>query len=117
MVSIITMRDLQFTCLHVLATHVPASKHGEVVETTGAIFLDGHRSTKGYPPRRLFGGDAERLVGQDAGQLRDVLNVRLSIVLGCWCPAADDGTDGVQSVLVIVRAGEQVERCTPSPFQ
>ena len=66
-------RDLQLTWLCVLATHFPASEHGEVVQRRGAVFLDGHRGAEGYPASGLFGGDAERFIGQDAGQLRDVL--------------------------------------------
>ena len=78
-------RDLQLTWLCVLATHFPASEHGEVVQRRGAVFLDGHRGAEGYPASGLFGGDAERFIGQDAGQLRDVLNVRLGVVLRLRC--------------------------------
>ena len=103
--------------MHVLATHLPASEHGEVVQTTGAIFLDGHRRAESHPPRRLFRGDAERLVWENAGQLRDVVDVRLGVVLRLRRPATDDGADGVEAVLMIVSPREQVERCSPAVLQ
>ena len=101
----------------VLAAEFPSSEHGEVVERRCAVLLDGHRSAEGYPPRWLFRGNAERLVWQDTGQLRDVVDVRLGVVLRLRRPATDDGTDGVEAVLMIVSPREQIERCTPTVLQ
>ena len=53
-------------------------------------------------------------IGVYAGEATDVLHIHLGVVLRLRCPSFNDGADGVQSVLVIVRAGKQVERGTPA---
>ena len=64
--------------------------------------MDGHRGAEGNPACGLLGWDAERFVGEDAGQLRDVVDIRLGVVLRLRRPATDDGADGVEAVLMII---------------
>ena len=54
----------------------------------------------------------------DAGESAYVGDVcrRVVVVLGRR-PSVDNGTDGVEAVLVVVRAGEQVEGGSPPPFK
>ena len=76
--------------------------------------MNGHRCAEGYPASGLLCGDAERFVGLDAGQLRDVVDVRLGVVFRLRRPAADDGTDGVEAMLMVISPREQIERCSPT---
>ena len=93
----------------ILAAHSPPSQHGEVIEALDAIFLDGHSETDGYPARGGFGWDADGLIGIYAGELRHIGDVGIGVVLVRRRPTADDGADGVQSVLVIVSVGYYYE--------
>ena len=43
-------------------------------------------------------------------------DIRLRIVLGCGCPLMNNVADGVQAVLVVVRAGKQPEGSAPPPL-
>ena len=98
----------------ILAGEGPAAEEGEVVDGVGAVFLDGHGEAEHDPAGRLVRGDADGLVGVDARQAAHVADVGLSLVLAGWRPFADDLTDGVQAVFVVVGAGEQVEGGAPT---
>ena len=76
--------------------------------------MDGHSDAKGYPAGRTFGWDADGFIRVDACEFRHVSDIGIGVVLVRWCPPADDGADGVQSVLVIVRAGKQIKSSPPT---
>ena len=97
--------------------HPPPSQHGEDVKAVSAVFLYRHRQAEHHPARGFFRWDSQRLVGVDAGQAGDVGDVGLRIVLARRCPARDDGSDGVEPVLVIIGTGEQVEGGAPTILQ
>ena len=96
------------------SSHLPASEHGEVIQRRSTVFLDGHRHAKHHPTSRLLRWDAERLVWQDAGELRHVGNIRLGVVLIRRRSATDDRADGVEAVLMIIGTRDQVEGGTPT---
>ena len=97
------------------ACEFPPSQHGEPIDAGGAILLNRHCHAYCHPAAGFFTWDAYRLVGVDAGEATDVGDVcrRVVIVLR-RCPPRDDASDGVETVLVVVRAGEQLEGCTPA---
>ena len=87
-------------------TQLPSSQHGEVVKAICAVFLNRHCRTNHHPAGGLFRWDADGFIWIDAGEARDVGDICRRIVLTRWCPPRDDASDGVEAVLVIVRAGE-----------
>ena len=110
--ALITFHSSLFT-----PTEFPSPQHSEPVEGVGAVFLNGHRHTDHHPAGGLLRRDADWLVGVDAGQAADVGDVGASVVLARRCLARDNASDGVQPIFVVVRAGEQIESGSPTPFQ
>ena len=100
--------------LEILAAEGPATEESEVVDRIRAVLLDGHGEADGYPTGGLVGRNADGFVGRDARQSTDVLDIRLGVVLAGRRPLADNLANGKQPVLVVVRAGEQVEGCSPT---
>ena len=101
----------------VLATQLPTSQHSEPVDRRGAILLNRHCHAYCHPAAGFFAWDAYRLVGVDAGEATDVLDICRRVVLRRRGPPRNDASDGIETVLVVVRAGEQVEGCTPAVLQ
>ena len=101
----------------VVAAEGPASETGEVVDGLGSTFLYRHGEAEHDPAGGLIGRNADGFVGRDARQSAHVLDIRLGVVLAGRRPLADNLADGIQSVLVVVRAGEQVEGSSPTIFK
>ena len=99
---------------NILAAEGPAAEEGEVVDGLRAVLLDGHGEADGYPAGGLVGRNADRFIGRDARQSAHVLDIRLGVVLAGRRPLADNLANGKQPVLVVVRAGEQVEGGSPT---
>ena len=55
--------------------------------------------------------------GAMPGETGHVGDVRLGVVLTRRGPATDDGTDGVETVLMIIGTREQIEGCPPTILQ
>ena len=97
-----------------LSRHRPASEHGEVVYRLQTIFLYRHRDAEHHPSGRLVAGDADGLVGADAGETRHVGDIGPGVVFVGWCPARDNRPDGIEAIGVVVGMGEQLECCSPT---
>ncbi|UKK52484.1 hypothetical protein [Prevotella sp. E2-28] len=85
-----------------------------MVKAFRAAFLYRHSSTNGYPAGRLFTGDAQGLVGRDAREPCDILDVRPSVVLVRWRPPTDNRPDGIEPICVVIRACQQHKCCPPA---
>ena len=99
-----------------IAAEGPAAEHGEVVDVTGAVFLDGHGSGYHHPAGGTLHRDADGLVGRNTRQPRHVRDIRLGVVLMRRRPFLDNHPDGVEAVLMIVCTREQLEGCPPAPL-
>ena len=97
-----------------VAAEGPATEEGEVVDGLGSTFLYRHGEAEHDPAGGLIGRDADGFVGRDARQSAHVLDVRLGVVFAGRRPFADNLTDGKQPILVVVRAGKQVEGGAPT---
>ena len=115
--SVNTARLVLLRLADVLPTQLPSSQHGEVIERIYTILLNRHSYAYRHPAAGLVRWDAYRLVGGDASESTDVLDICRRVVLARRCPARDDASDGVEAVLVVVRSGEQIEGCTPAILQ
>ena len=94
--------------------HCPSSQHGEPVEAFQTALLNAHSSAKRYPSAGLVTGYAQGLVGPYARESRHILYIRPRIVLIRRCPAIDYRPDGIESVIMIVCACQQLKGCTPT---
>ena len=104
-------------CLLLLPRELPAPQHGEAVDALRAVLLYRHRQAYRHPARGLLRRDADWLVRADAAQAAHVLDVSLRVVLLRRCPALDNHADGIEPVVVVVGAGEQLEGSPPAPRQ
>ena len=94
--------------------HDPASEHSEEVKAFRAALLNAHSSSKHDPTGRLVAGDAQGLIGTDAREPRDILDISLGVILIRRRPATDNSPDGEQPVRMIIRPRQQHERCPPA---
>ena len=103
-----------FFCYILPSRQGPAIEQGYPIQSFRTTFLDAHRSTQLHPAGWLIRRDAQGLVGTDAREPADILNVPLRIVLIRRCPAIDYRSDGIEPVIMVVCTRQHLKRCTPA---
>ena len=100
--------------LSLLSRQGPAIEQGYPIQSFCTTFLDAHCSTQLHPAGWLIRRDAQGLIGTDAREPADILNVPLRVVLIRRRPPVDYRTDGIEPIIMIVCACQQLKGCTPS---
>ena len=100
--------------LSLLSRQCPAIEQGYPIQSFRATFLDAHRSAQLHPAGWLIRGDAQGLVGTNAREPADILDIPLGVVLIRRCPPRDYRTDGIEPIIMIVCACQQLKGSTPS---
>ncbi len=99
---------------YLLSRQCPAIEQGNPIQSFCATFLDAHRSAQLHPAGGLIRRDAQGLVSSDASVPAHILNVPLRVVLIRRRPPVDNRPDGIESVIMVVCACQQLKGCTPA---
>ena len=94
--------------------HNPSSQHGEPVEAFQTALLNAHGSTEHDPAGGLIRGDTQGLIGSDAREPANILDIRPGVVLIRRRPAIDNRPDGIEPVIMVVCTRQHLKRCTPA---